>query len=263
MKSLLGTAAILLFATSAAFGQSEYIQRAIERKYEEKNEREHGDSGRSKLNGWVDNVNNVKLRPAYAFTRSVTYTTTTYNKRGKVKDENILVMYANPVDKLSCMKSGDDRHNTYMVVDVVPRAEIIFDNDKMTMTMINANAFLSRKTQNSLDHPQAGNGDRADATGLKELGHKNILGYPCTGYEQDNNDGEKTGEIWMAATKDFVGFGLMNPTLSGRTGMLVLEVSTFRKGVLESAMVATSVNKNEHLVFRSADYKREQMGHMD
>jgi hypothetical protein len=250
---------LLPLTCSVAYGQSYYVRKAIERKYQEKYEREHGDSGRAKLNNWVDNVNDVKLRPAYSFTRSVTYQTTNY-RHGKPQKERTLMMYANPKEKLTCMKSEGGRDEMFVVMDIVPRAQLMFNNEKMEVMVINSNAFLSKKTQNSIDHPESRGDGKYNRP--KEIGHKTILGYKCTGYETDNEAGEKLSEIWVAPGKDFEGFGLMNPALAGQNGVLVLEQSSYRNGELMSSMVATAVNTDEHLTFKTSDYQVKQMPHM-
>lgn len=251
---LLLMSSIILSSLNA---QRSYVRHAIE----EKNEKEHGEPGKAKLNGWLDNLNNVTIRPVYVFTQSVTYHTSQF-RRGKWEEGSDVIYYYNAKEQLSAMKPLKEKNNTIIVMDIKPRVQIMFNTEKMKLFAMNANAFMSKKRQDEIDN---GDGDVISAD-LKPTGKsKEILGYTCREYVKRNEAGDITLQYWVANAPDFLGLGTLNfsaGNIKNGINQVILESTHYFHNIARETMVAVKINKKENFAIKSADYSRDEIGHM-
>lgn len=250
----------ILFIASIqfVFAQRSYIHRAIE----EKNERDHGDAGKSKLNGWLDNVNNVTLRPNYTFNQSVTYTISKYS-RGKWAVDYDMVFYYNAKELISGFRSLEKKNHVITVMDVKPRINIGFNTDDKICFAMNINAFTSKKRQDEIAN---GDGDIIDEK-IKPTGKtKVIMGYTCKEYIKKNDAGDMTHQFWIASTSDILGYGTLNfeaGVPKGKENQVILEVTHYFHNQPKENIVATSINRNENMVIKTSDYTQKAIGHIN
>jgi len=238
-----------------ALAQRSEIRNAIKRKYEVK----EGEPGKQKANEWIDNLNDVKVRKEYRLTQSITYVTWHYSRRGKLKDEagDTLKTYANPKDKLVAM-TAKGKENSIVIIDGVPRAQLIFNISKKQLIVLNGNAFMSKKTQGTMDEQmETGSGGLVKPMNRTKI----ILGYSCSGYERYDKKEVKTDEFWVAKINEFNGIGALNPSVGNSMG-LVMETTHFQKEQPARMMQAVAISKSEGVVLRTDEYERLGMPHM-
>lgn len=247
---------MVVFFTRTSFAQRSYVRSAIERDIEKKNEEKYGEPGKTKLNNWLDNVNDVTVREKYVFTQSITYQHKKF-RNGKETETNESIIYANAKESLVAAKMDDKRKN-FMVLDLKSHAQMIFDNEKMTFMAINQNAFMSKRMQDEANAGKAPN----SLSNLKATGKtKTILGYTCKQFQKLNEEGKVTEEYWVATMADFKGINFLNPN-AALNESVVLESISYRNGQIVSSFIATAINKSETFTVDTKKYTRNSMEHM-
>lgn len=253
---LLSILSVAVFMAHPSFAQRSYVRSAIERNIEKKNEEKYGEPGKSKLNTWVDNVNDVAVREKYAFTQSIAYLHKKF-RNGKETEANESFIYANPKESLVATKM-EDKRKSFMVLDLKSRVQMIFDNENMTFWAINQNAFMSKRMQEEANAGKAPN----SLSNLKATGKtKTILGYTCKQFQKLNEEGKVTEEYWVASIADFKGINFLNPN-AALNESVVLESISYRNGQIVSSFTATAINKSETFTLDTKKYTRNSMEHM-
>lgn len=251
------TGSLLVVIGQQAQAQRYQVRRAIEKNYEKKNEEEHGESGKDKGNKWLDNLNDVKLKPEYKLTESLTYATVKY-KRGKPQDNkaDTVIIFSNAAQKLIATRSESKKGASYAVFDLGAFASLNFNTGTKELMAFNAKAMLSKKTQDNLAH------SKSDARVKANGKTKTILGYNCKGYERTEEDGTKTDEMYVADIKEFKEAGIINGNLGLGLGN-VMESTHYKKGEIEQVMTAIDMKKKLDISLKPADYTRQGMLQID
>lgn len=258
---LLLTASICHTATA----QRHYVRDAVR----DKEYREHGAEGEDKLNGWLGNLSDVKVAHTYKFPMHMRMHTKTY-KRGKVKDETDMDMYANAAKSIFGVmmyseKRGERRQDIFSIYDYKSNASMLFNMKEQTYMAFNLNAFMSRENQ---VRRETGTARVNEGIDCKKTGRtKDIQGYKCTEFVCTYDRPGERHEFWIAqqlpATLSEALANTMKQRYTGnRSGMngAVLEEYDYKDDELIREMTVTELNPREDFVFRTDDYRYNGIG---
>lgn len=182
---------ILLLGSVPSYSQQRQVEKALEDKYM----KEHGNAGMSKLQGFMDNMNNAVTRPAYSFPLSVTMRVTDYNK-GVKKDATDMLYHINAAEQAFAVDGGNSKGSNkdmFVVYDMKNNSMIMLDEKKKSYMAMNMNAFMSAEMQaNRGKHTE--NKTKCNKTGKTQ----SIKGYPCQEYVCIDPDKPDTKmEVWI------------------------------------------------------------------
>lgn len=257
---------IALLLCQPATAQRGYVRDAVR----DKEYREHGEDGESKLNGWLGNLTNVKVAKTYTFPMHLKIHTKSYGRNGKVKDEGDIDAYMNAATTTSAVKTyeekrGELRPTMFTIYDYKNNSSIIFDLQKNTFMALNLNAFMSKENQVKRETGNARVNENIDC---KKTGRtKMLLGYSCAEFIcTDDRKGDRR-EMWIATKLPYTVSDALARTMrqryTGNTqGMngAVMEQHDYRDDELVREMSITEINPKENLTFPTQDYKYSGIG---
>lgn len=259
MKKLFA-AAIALSCSTFLYAQQGHVEKAIEDKYM----KEHGNAGLSKLQDFMDNMNNAVTQPVYTFPLAVTMHVTIYDKGAK-KNETDMKYHISTADEAvgmsgSNMKGGNK--NMFMVYDNKNNSMLMLDEKRKSYTVMNINAFMSAEMQANRGK-NTGVNTKCTKTGKT----KNIKGYTCEEYVcTDADKPDSKVEVWVtnkipvklssaAKGQPWAGY---YAALNGVVGMM-MEGKVYKKDQLESTMDVTDVDEKSNLTVTLSNYTKNEM----
>lgn len=240
-------------------------QRQVEKTLEDKYMKEHGNAGLSKLQDFMDNMNNAETKPEYKFPLAVTMHVTTYDK-GVKKDETDMKYNINSADEAfgisgSNMKGGNK--NMFIVYDNKHNSMVMLDEKRKTYTAMNVNAFMSAEMQAKRGKQYTNSNTKCTKTGKS----KSIKGYACEEYvciDEDRKDSKV--EVWvtnkipmsLASAAKGQPWGAYYAGMDGMSGMM-LEGKIYKKEQLEGTMEVTEVDEKSNLTVTLSSYTKNEM----
>lgn len=248
-----------------AHAQRGYVRDAVR----DKEYKEHGADGESKLNGWLGNLTDVKVARSYEFPMYMQMHTKSY-KNGKVKDETDMNMYVNAAKSTFGVmmfkeKKGEKKESVFSVYDYKNNNSILFDMKEKTYMAFNMNAFMSKENQAKRE---TGNAKVNTNVDCKKTGRtKTIHGYKCVEFVCTyENSGDKH-EYWVTTSLPYTMSQALANTMKQRytgntSGMngAILEEYDYRDGELVREMTVTELNPSANYKFATTDYKYNGIG---
>lgn len=255
MKKLitLATAACLLPGIASA--QSEYIQRAMEKKF--------GAAGMSKLNDWVDNhLTNVKMEESYVFPYDMNMHITTY-KNGNKKDEADMRYFFNPDKQYFASETVDRKKKQDMLIiyDYKENAMLMLKPKEKTGIAFNINAFMSGEAIANREQNAKKSTESASVSCKKSGRTKDIQNYSCSEYVCTDEENNTRTEVWItdriavniAATKGPGSIAHLFGS-AGELNGLMMAGDFYKNDQLESRIEITSINEKANLSIQTAEY---------
>ncbi len=238
-----------LLLISPAIAQREYVERAVEDKYE----KEHGKPGEDKLNAWMNGVMNVPLEAEYVFPTSMTMELTDYRK-GQKKEPTQVQYFLNPSKNYFGTSSTDKKKNNemFLIYEIKQNYMVTLDTKKMTGMAMNLNAFMSGKAiaerERKIEEGEVKDGKHdCKKTGKTKM----IQGYSCDEYICTDTEKGQRSEMWMTnkIPVDVSMANMRGPYAAyfrkntKMTGML-MEATFYKNDEIQSTMLVTEVNNN-------------------
>lgn len=266
MKKLLFITLFLWNAHLQVNAQRGYVREAIR----DKQYKEHGADGESKLNNWLGKVADVQVARSYKFPMYMQMHSITYGKNGKVKDEMDIHMYANaPGSSFGMMtyteKKSVKKEDMFHIYDYKNNASMIFNMKDQTYMAFNLNAFMSKENQAKRE-----SGDvkvKADIDCKKTGRTKEIQGYKCAEFVCEQTERGEKHEYWVTtqlpATLSESLARTRRQRFTGNTNGMngaILEQYDYRDGELVSEMKVTALDPKKDFVFNTEAYKYNGVG---
>ncbi len=253
-KTLIALIAVCIMPC-AAMAQSEYIQKAMEKKF--------GAAGLAKLNEWVDDqVLNVKMEDTYTFPYAMNMHIITY-KKGVKKDEADIRYFFNPDKQYFASEASDQKkkQETLIIYDYQENALLMLQQKEKTGLAFNINAFMSSEAIANREREMQTAAEQTSVSCKKTGEKKHIQGYPCEAYICSDEEKNTRTEVWITdrIPVNIVASkvpGTITHLFGGAQNLegLLMAGNFYRNDQLESSVEITSVNDKADLSVTTADY---------